>query len=121
MENVHSSKYTHRAAYGRVNRDYLCQVLQALSFLRSVVSSVIAMMANSLIKVDINGSLPGPIPNKRDLKQGDPLSPVLYSLVLEPFLRSLDQGRKVCWLYSEGTLEFFYLFKRKYSVYSRRD
>ncbi|KAG1132824.1 hypothetical protein G6F37_013329 [Rhizopus arrhizus] len=58
-------------------------------------------MANNTIKVNLNGFLSGDIPKKRGLKQGDPLSPILYNIALEPFLRSFTQDSQ----FSGYTLE----------------
>ncbi|CEP09128.1 hypothetical protein [Parasitella parasitica] len=47
-------------------------------------------MGDNLIRININGHLSSAVAKLRGLKQGDPLSPILYNLAFEPFLYRLS-------------------------------
>jgi hypothetical protein len=51
-------------------------------------------MADSLVKININGHLSTAVPKLRGLKQDDPLSPILYNLAFEPFLLAIINDRQ---------------------------
>ncbi|KAG1472192.1 hypothetical protein G6F56_001689 [Rhizopus delemar] len=78
-------------AYDRVNLDYLEKVLKTWGFPDSIVHSVIMMLRNNRITINVNGFLSNDVFKRRGLKQGDPVLPVLYSLSLEPFLLAVLQ------------------------------
>lgn len=73
-------------AYDRVNLDYLKIVLKKFGFPKKLIHCVYKLMADNLIQININGHLSSAVPKLRGLKQGDPLSPILYNLAFEPFL-----------------------------------
>jgi hypothetical protein len=76
-------------AYDRVHPEYLRLVLLRFGFPTSLVSSLSSLFFGTQISVSINGWLGPPIPQQRGLRQGDPLSPLLFNLAFEPLLRSL--------------------------------
>ncbi|KAG0782877.1 hypothetical protein G6F21_010864 [Rhizopus arrhizus] len=78
-------------AYDRINLHYLEQVMLTWGFPASIVNSIITMLANNRIKINVNGFISADVFKRRGLKQGDPISPILYNLALEPFLRSVLQ------------------------------
>ncbi|GAN11765.1 hypothetical protein MAM1_0907d11353, partial [Mucor ambiguus] len=39
--------------------------------------------------INVNGFLSSPVAQRRGLKQGDPISPVLFNLAFEPLLRRI--------------------------------
>ena len=51
-------------------------------------------MADSLVKININGHLSTAFPKLRGLKQDDPLPPILYKLAFEPFLLAIINDRQ---------------------------
>ena len=76
-------------AYDRVNLNYLKKVLRKFGFPKKMIDCVYRLMADNLIRININGYLSEAIPKLRGLKQGDPLSPILYNLAFEPFLLAI--------------------------------
>ncbi|KAG0981226.1 hypothetical protein G6F26_011621 [Rhizopus arrhizus] len=78
-------------AYDRINLHYLEQVMLSCGFPASIENSIITMLANNRIKINVNGFISADVFKRRGLKQGDPISPILYNLALEPFLRSVLQ------------------------------
>ncbi|KAG0803284.1 hypothetical protein G6F20_013659 [Rhizopus arrhizus] len=83
-------------AYDRIHPDYLRQVLQRFAFPDSIINSISSLFFSTELQLNINGFLSDPIPQSRGLRQGDPLSPVLFNLAFEPLLRSIlnDQNFK---------------------------
>lgn len=80
-------------AYDRVSLDYLQQVLRIFGFPLSIIYCINRLMGDNLIRISINGHLSSEVAKLRGLKQGDPLSPVLYNLAFEPFLLSIIYDR----------------------------
>ncbi|KAG1305043.1 hypothetical protein G6F64_008697 [Rhizopus arrhizus] len=76
-------------AYDRVHPDYLRQVLKRIGIPDSFVDSICRLFFGTCVRVNVNGFLSGSVPQLRGLLQGDPLSPVLFNLAFEPFLRSV--------------------------------
>jgi endonuclease/exonuclease/phosphatase family metal-dependent hydrolase len=76
-------------AYDRVHPIYLARVLAHFRFPNSIISSLNHLFFGTSISVSINGYLGAPLPQGRGLRQGDPLSPLLFNLAFEPLLRTL--------------------------------
>ncbi|KAG1049071.1 hypothetical protein G6F43_008584 [Rhizopus delemar] len=76
-------------AYDRVHPTYLCQVLHRFGFPSSIVNSLSTLFFNTNLHLNINGFLSSPVPQRRGLRQGDPISPVLFNLAFEPLLRRI--------------------------------
>ncbi|KAK4518914.1 uncharacterized protein ATC70_009140 [Mucor velutinosus] len=76
-------------AYDRVNLSYLQTALITYGFPANLVRCIINMMGQNLLRINVNGYFTDDIPKLRGLKQGDPISSILYNLAIEPFLRSI--------------------------------
>ena len=76
-------------AYDRVHPEYLRRVLLRFGFPVGLVSSLCSLFFGTRISLSINGWLGEPIPQLRGLRQGDPLSPLLFNLAFEPLLRCI--------------------------------
>ncbi|KAK4518737.1 uncharacterized protein ATC70_008959 [Mucor velutinosus] len=81
-------------AYDRVNLEYLRKVLGKFGFPRPIIKCISKLMGDNLIRININGHLSTEVAKLRGLKQGDPLSPVLYNLAFEPFLLAILHDRQ---------------------------
>ncbi|KAG1472167.1 hypothetical protein G6F56_001704 [Rhizopus delemar] len=76
-------------AYDRVHPDYLQQVLERVSIPSTFVHLVCSLFFGTRFQININRFFSAPIAQKCGLRQSDPLSPVLFNLAFEPFLRSV--------------------------------
>ena len=78
-------------AYDRVHPDYLRQVLLRFKFPPTIVQSICTLFFTTHLRINVNGHLSKPVLQRRGLRQGDPISPVLFNLAFEPLLRRLLQ------------------------------
>ncbi|KAG0789707.1 hypothetical protein G6F16_008397 [Rhizopus arrhizus] len=78
-------------AYDRVHPIYLRSVLLKFGFPPKFVASLIGLFFGNQVRININGHFTEPVNQLRDLRQGDPLSPLLFNLALEPFLQHVLQ------------------------------
>ncbi|KAG1546735.1 hypothetical protein G6F49_010411 [Rhizopus delemar] len=76
-------------AYDRVHPQYLQACLDKFGFPPSLVASIISLFFGTNLCINVNGFLTAPIPQARGLRQGDPLSPLLFNLAIEPLLRAI--------------------------------
>ncbi|KAK4512395.1 uncharacterized protein ATC70_003094 [Mucor velutinosus] len=81
-------------AYDRVNPDYLNKVLAKFGFPRQIIKCVKKLMGDNMIRINLNGHMSSEVAKLRGLKQGDPLSPILYNLAFEPILLSIMNDRQ---------------------------
>ncbi|CDH61037.1 hypothetical protein RO3G_01611 [Lichtheimia corymbifera JMRC:FSU:9682] len=80
-------------AYDRVHPEYLQRVLLHFGFPATLVTSLCKLFFDTRIHVSINGWLGAGFNQRRGLRQGDPLSPLLFNLAFEPMLRSIWNSR----------------------------
>lgn len=76
-------------AYDRVHPLYLHKILVTFGFPSKLINSLIKLFFKNQVQVNVNGFFTNSIDQQRGLRQGDPLSPILFNLALEPFLLSI--------------------------------
>src|ERR1700741_984600 len=80
-------------AYDQVNRDYLWIIGRRMGWGERCISMLRRWMEGSHFQITFNGWTGDRLSMQRGLPQGDPLSPVLYVMLLEPLLEKLLGGR----------------------------
>ena len=85
-----------KKAFDNVSHEYLFHIMKTMGFGDSFISNVklLYCQAESLVKVC--GSLTAPFSFQKGIRQGCPLSGMLYSIALEPFLRLLRHNLSQC-------------------------
>ncbi|EIE82780.1 hypothetical protein RO3G_07485 [Rhizopus delemar RA 99-880] len=76
-------------AYDRVHPQYLKDCLERFGFPSTLVTSILSLFFGTSFCININGFLTTSIQQARGLRQGDPLSSLLFNLAIETFLRSI--------------------------------
>nr|GEV20431.1 hypothetical protein [Tanacetum cinerariifolium] len=70
-------------AYDTVDWMFLEQILHGFEFHAKMVGWTMECVTTCSLSISINGSLHGYFKGKHELRQGDPLSPYLFTLVME--------------------------------------
>ncbi|XP_071688766.1 uncharacterized protein [Rutidosis leptorrhynchoides] len=91
MRNYHLNKGTPmcafkvdiQKAYDTVSWDFLKAILLQFGFHSVMVKWIMKFVSTVSFSININGELHGFFKGKRGLRQGDPLSPYLFTLVME--------------------------------------
>lgn len=80
-----------RKAYDTVDWNFLYEVLHGLGFPTEFIGWIKACISSATLSVLVNGALHGFFPSKCELRQGDPMSPMLFTLCIEYFSRLINQ------------------------------
>jgi exonuclease III len=81
-------------AFDRVGHDFLCQVLELYGFPSTFVDIVRVIYSKRRSRILVNGHLSTSFVINRGVLQGDPLSPLLFVLCLEPMCQLLRNNSK---------------------------
>ncbi|CAH9090422.1 unnamed protein product, partial [Cuscuta europaea] len=79
-----------RKAYDTISWDFLYSVLLIIGFPLQFVKWIMECVSTASFSISINGTLHGFFRGKRGLRQGDPMSPLLFVLCLEYLSRLLN-------------------------------
>nr|GEX29514.1 hypothetical protein [Tanacetum cinerariifolium] len=81
-------------AHDTVDWEFLKQVLIGFGFHTRMITWIMKCVSTTSIFISINGSLYGFFKGKRGLRQGDPLSPYLFTLIMETLTLMLQRGMR---------------------------
>ncbi|XP_042146149.1 uncharacterized protein LOC121835743 [Ixodes scapularis] len=90
-------------AFDRVEHQYLLGVLDGFGFSSESAQLFAALYSDLRSDLFLNGSLVARFPVTRGVRQGCPLSPVLFVLSLEPFLVGVDRHPSISGLALPGS------------------
>lgn len=79
-------------AYDRIHHDYLWRVLEAFRIPAPFIKTVKALYSHAHTRIAINGVLSEPFQVTRGVRQGDPLSCLLFDLAIEPLACLIRQN-----------------------------
>ena len=82
-------------AYDRVNGKYLKAVLTAFDVPPTLVTTIINFFFQTKLKINVNGYLTETVSQSCGIRQGDPLSPIIFNLALEPLLQMILQDQNI--------------------------
>ncbi|PPQ66475.1 hypothetical protein CVT24_007049, partial [Panaeolus cyanescens] len=80
-------------AYDKIRHDYLWEVLKAFNFPTKFINMIQNLYANAHTRVMINGVMSNPFQVRRGVRQGDPLSCLLFNLAIEPLAEQLRKSQ----------------------------
>jgi hypothetical protein len=76
-------------AYDRIRHDFLCESLDKMNFPPKFIETVKLLYNDAETVVIINGDISKPFKVKRGVRQGDPLSCLLFNMVIESLAQSI--------------------------------
>ncbi len=81
-----------RKAYDSVNRQFLFHTLKCLGFIETWILWIKACIGDPMVSILVNGSPVGFFQSQRGLRQGDPLAPYLFAIIMEAFIVLLEKA-----------------------------
>jgi hypothetical protein len=80
-------------AFDSVSWEFLLKLLAHRGFDRKWINWIVALLSSSSTNIIVNGELTEKIHHRRGLRQGDPVSPLLFVLVMDCLGRLLDKAQ----------------------------
>jgi ribonuclease HI/exonuclease III len=79
-------------AYDKIDHEYLWKALERYGFPQIFVKRIQEIYKNTKTHVMINGVVPSPIDVQRGVRQGDPMSCILYDIAIEPLANAIRKS-----------------------------
>jgi mannosylglycoprotein endo-beta-mannosidase len=81
-------------AYDRVNWDFLREVLTRKGFYAMLVHRLMRLVSGGQTAINVNGEISPFFRNTRGVRQGDPLSPILFDFMVEALAAMLSRANE---------------------------
>ncbi|KAL6570158.1 hypothetical protein OROMI_014672 [Orobanche minor] len=78
-------------AYDRINWNFIFQVMTRFGFSAAWVNFIKSCVSNCWFSILVNGQSAGFFKSDRGIRQGDPLSPLIFAIAADYFSRSIDK------------------------------
>ena len=89
-------------AFDRVNHAFLYKTMEAFGIGKEFINWIKVLYSNATTKIKINGYLSANVPLNRGVRQGCPLSSLLYVLVVEVLAQQLRKNPNIVGFQVEG-------------------
>ncbi len=89
-------------AFDRVAWPFIFETCRSFGFSNIFISWLQNMYRTSKTQVRVNGTLSSPFELKRGTRQGDPLSPLIFALCIEPLAASVRRDQEIKGVEIEG-------------------
>lgn len=76
-----------KKSYDTVEWEFVREMLHALNFPTQFIGWVMECLTTTQFTITINGGMYGNITGKRGLRQGDPISPLIFVICMEYFTK----------------------------------
>src|SRR5260370_39670922 len=82
-------------AYDKIRHDYLWRVLKEMNIPKKLIDTIRSLYTNAETAVILNGETSKKFPVTRGVRQGDPLSCLLFNFAIEPMSHLLRNTNKL--------------------------
>ncbi|KAM9949538.1 hypothetical protein ACTFIT_010751 [Dictyostelium discoideum] len=87
--------YDFEKAFDSISHGSILRSLQHINIPTNIINLIMNLLTKSEARIEINGRTTIPFEIKRGVKQGDPLSPTLFVLVIEALARKILQDDRI--------------------------
>jgi hypothetical protein len=84
-----------RKAFDTVSHDSIRRTLEHLAFPQNIITTISNMLSDTFVQLLVNGFLTDPIRVKCGTKQGDPIPPLLFVLMIEALSRTIQNSPSI--------------------------
>jgi hypothetical protein len=95
MDNTAVVALDFSKAFDRVDRNYMYMLLERIKCPTNIISSIKSIYSNTSSFIEVNGFLSRPVFLERGVRQGCPLSALLFILALEPMLDMIRKNKNI--------------------------
>jgi hypothetical protein len=87
-----------KKAFDKIQHPFMIKVLERSGIQGPYLTMIKAIYRKSVANIKVNGEKVGAIPPKSGTRQGCPLSPYLFNIVLEVLARAIRQQKEIKWI-----------------------
>jgi len=91
-ESIYILSIDFKNAFDRVSHDFLFRTMEKQGYDERFIARINTLFVNTTSAASINGYISRQIPLLRSLRQGCPLSSILYAIYLDPLLRTIHSA-----------------------------